>query len=48
METESEKRLNQLFAASRAERTETSALEEHFETRLMARIKERRSAQQPW
>jgi hypothetical protein len=48
METESDKRLDRLFAAARAEDDKTSALEEHFEIRLMARIRERRSEQQPW
>jgi len=48
METESDKRLDRLFAAARAGLTESSALEDHFETRLMARIRERRSVQQPW
>lgn len=48
METESDKRLDQLFANARADSTEASAREEHFETRLLARIRERRSQQQPW
>ena len=48
MENESEKRLDRLFAAARAESAETGVLEEHFETRLMARIRERRLEQQPW
>jgi len=48
METESDKRLDRLFAAARASLTESSALEDYFETRLMARIRERRSVQHPW
>jgi hypothetical protein len=48
MEPESDKRLDRLFAAARADNSEATALEEHFETRLMARIRERRSVQQPW
>ena len=48
METESDKRLDQLFAAARTEYSEKIALEEHFETRLMARIREQRSELLPW
>jgi hypothetical protein len=43
-----DERLDQLFAATRAERLDTSVLEEHFETRLLARISELRSAAPPW
>jgi hypothetical protein len=48
METESDKRLDRLFAAARADAATASIREEHFETRLMARIRDRRSEQQPW
>jgi hypothetical protein len=48
MESDTDKRLDRLFAAARAVTSDSSAFEEHFETRLMARIRERRSEQQPW
>jgi len=49
MKTESDKRLDQLFAAARAESIDSTAREAHFETRLMARIRENRAAQsEPW
>ena len=48
METESDKRLDRLFAAARAASPETTSREAHFETRLMARIREQRAVQQPW
>jgi hypothetical protein len=43
-----DERLDRLFAAARNARVETSALEEHFETRLMARLRERRREGIPW
>ena len=43
-----EERLDRLFAAARNSRMDTSALEEHFETRLMARLRERRREGIPW
>ena len=43
-----EERLDRLFAAARNTRMDTSALEEHFETRLMARLRERRREGIPW
>ena len=42
MKDDAEKRLNILFATVRSVRPDTSAAEEFFETRLMARIKEKR------
>jgi hypothetical protein len=48
MEDRLDERLDQLFATARADRLDTSVLEEHFETRLLARISELRSAAIPW
>lgn len=48
MKDRGEERLERLFAAAREERIDTTALEEHFETRLLARLGERRSAPLPW
>jgi hypothetical protein len=48
MRDRADERLDRLFAAARAERVDTSALEEHFETRLLARIREQRSERIPW
>lgn len=43
-----DQRLDELFKAARGERFDSAFLEEHFETRLMARISERRSRPAPW
>lgn len=43
-----DERLDQLFEAVRSEHVDTSALEEHFETRLLARITELRTPSLPW
>lgn len=48
MKDNADKRLDQLFASARTERINTVAAEEFFETRLLARIKERREAAVPW
>ena len=48
MSDNGEERLDRLFAAARNSRMDTSALEEHFETRLMARLRERRREGIPW
>lgn len=48
MSDNGEERLDRLFAAARNARMETSVLEEHFETRLMARLRERRREGIPW
>jgi hypothetical protein len=48
MKTDSDDRLNSLFAAARGARPDTSAIEGHFETRLLARIRERREQGQAW
>ena len=40
--------LDRLFAAARGFRPDTAAGEGHFETRLMARIREKRSARSSW
>lgn len=47
MRDNTEDRLERLFAAARNERSDTEA-EEFFETRLMARIRERQGAPKPW
>ena len=41
-------RLDRLFSSAREEILDTAALEEHFETRLMARIRELQTAPVPW
>jgi hypothetical protein len=41
-------RLEGLFEAARKAQPDTSAMEEHFETRLMARIRERQAKSVPW
>ena len=48
MKDESDKRLDELFAAARAQKPDTSRLEFGFETRLMARIREERNQPAPW
>ncbi|HET6419231.1 MAG TPA: hypothetical protein VFG19_03685 [Geobacteraceae bacterium] len=48
MKDDAEKRLNILFATARSVRPDTSAAEEFFETRLMARIRETRERLRPW
>lgn len=42
MNGNADERLDRLFAVARNVPVDTSALEEHFETRLMARLEERR------
>ena len=41
-------RLERIFAAARSGGPDTAPLEEHFETRLMARIAERNALNSPW
>lgn len=48
MNDNSDHELDRLFAAARRARTDFSAVEEHFETRLIARIRERRENRQCW
>jgi hypothetical protein len=48
MSDNGDERLDRLFAAVRNARMDTSTLEEHFETRLMARLRERRREGMPW
>ncbi len=48
MKNRSDERLDRLFAAARTADVDTTGLQEHFETRLMARIVERRAASVPW
>ncbi len=43
MKDDMENRLDNLFSAARSVRPDTSAAEEFFETRLMARIREKRT-----
>jgi hypothetical protein len=43
-----DEQLDRLFKAVRDEPVDTSALEEHFETRLLARISELRTPSLPW
>lgn len=43
-----DERLDRLFAEARTHRPDTSARELNFETRVMARIRERRAAFMPW
>jgi hypothetical protein len=48
MDQNMDDRLDRLFAAARDEPGDTAGAEEFFETRLMARLRERREAQKPW
>lgn len=48
MDDNKDDRLERLFAAARSERPDTGEVEAHFETRLMARIGERRLRGAPW
>ncbi len=48
MKENSERRLDNLFAAARSVRPDTSGAEEFFETRLMVRIRETRGRVRPW
>jgi len=48
MKDNMDERLDRLFAAARAEQVDISAAGECFETRLLARIKERHDAAGPW
>ncbi len=48
MSADIDERLDKLFAEARNKRPDTSGLELNFETRLMARIRERRRAGIPW
>jgi hypothetical protein len=43
MKDDTENRLDSLFSAARSVKPDTSATEEFFETRLMARIREKRT-----
>jgi polyferredoxin len=47
MNDDSDKRLDELFAAARAQTPDTSHVDYGFETRLLARIREEREAA-PW
>lgn len=48
MRDERDKKLDNLFALARHETPDASILEAHFETRLMARLAERKSQAVPW
>ncbi len=48
MKDESDKRLDELLAAARAQKPDTSRVEYGFETRLMARIRGKRANDTPW
>ncbi len=48
MNNDAEERLDSLFAKARAISPDTSAAEEFFETRLLARLRERRAPWQAW
>ena len=48
MKDEQDKLLDKLFTAARSTRPDTAAIEDHFETRLLARIEEQRSSQTLW
>jgi hypothetical protein len=48
MHDDIDKNLEKHFAAARSEQSDTEELQEFFEVRLMARLRERREAQRPW
>jgi hypothetical protein len=48
MKDDSDERLDRLFALARSEQPDTTAQQEHFETRLMARLRERQQMSAPW
>lgn len=48
MNSRLDERLDRLFEIARAEEIDTTAQEQHFETRLMARIREMRGTPLPW
>lgn len=48
MENEYDEQLDRLFLAARSRKPDTAAIEEYFETRLLARIEEQLSKQTLW
>jgi hypothetical protein len=48
MKDKMDERLEQIFEAARDERIDLSECDDFFETRLMARIKERNECAEPW
>jgi hypothetical protein len=48
MNSDRDERIEKLFAAARSEKYEVPFADEYFETRLMARIRERRDVPSPW
>jgi len=48
MENEYDAQLDRLFLAARAIKPDTAAIEEYFETRLLAKIEEQRGKQPSW
>lgn len=48
MKNDSEERLSRIFAAVRSAEPDTSNLEQYFETRVMARIREQQVKRKSW
>lgn len=48
MKDDTDGKLDRLFAAARSVRPDTGALEDFFETRLAARLRERRESKRLW
>lgn len=48
MRYDSDEKLDHLFATARCDRIETTDLEAHFETRIMAHIAEKKIRSKPW
>lgn len=48
MKNEYDEQLDRLFLAARSRKPDTAAIEEYFETRLLARLEEQRSKQTLW
>jgi hypothetical protein len=48
MKLNADERLDRLFALAHSEKPDTSIRQEHFETRVMARLCERRQTTSPW
>ncbi len=48
MKDERDERLDRLFMAARSMRPDTAAVEDHFETRLLARMEEEQDSQALW
>jgi hypothetical protein len=48
MKPDSDERLDKLFALARSGQPDASTRQDHFETRVMARLRERRQTTSPW